>query len=136
MWVLGRPPATEPGLMVSVMVASANAAVDAISAAGGEIVRPVDEPTCASPTPPPAQPTSPRACAGRPCPTTPASRVAPPVGISLPPPPRWPKRDHDCFSDHGVGYGGRPDRSGHQPAPLSYRLTSGQPRPHYQLWRI
>ncbi|MBJ7603834.1 MAG: VOC family protein [Candidatus Dormibacteraeota bacterium] len=43
MWVLGRPAATEPGLMVSVMVASARAAVAAISAAGGEIVRPVDE---------------------------------------------------------------------------------------------
>ncbi len=43
MWVLGRPPATEPGLMVSVMVASASAAVAAIKAAGGEIVRQVDE---------------------------------------------------------------------------------------------
>lgn len=43
MWVLGRPPATEPGLVVSVMVASASAAVDAIRRAGGEIVRSVDD---------------------------------------------------------------------------------------------
>lgn len=43
MWVLGRPPATEPGLVVSVMVASASAAVDAIRGAGGEIVRSVDD---------------------------------------------------------------------------------------------
>ncbi len=43
MWVLGRPAATEPGLVVSVMVASASAAVAAIKAAGGEIVQPVDE---------------------------------------------------------------------------------------------
>jgi predicted enzyme related to lactoylglutathione lyase len=42
MWVRGRPPATEPGLMVSVMVADAAAVVAAILAAGGEIVRPVD----------------------------------------------------------------------------------------------
>jgi uncharacterized protein len=37
-WVLGRPPATEPGLMVYVMVASADAAVEAVEAAGGQIV--------------------------------------------------------------------------------------------------
>ena len=42
-WVLGRRPATEPGLMMSIMVADANAAVTAIGAAGGEIVRPVDQ---------------------------------------------------------------------------------------------
>lgn len=42
-WVLGRRPATEPGLVVSIMVADANAAVTAIGAAGGEIVRPVDQ---------------------------------------------------------------------------------------------
>jgi uncharacterized protein len=42
-WVLGRPPAAEPGLMVSVMVASASAAVEAIVRAGGQIVRPVDD---------------------------------------------------------------------------------------------
>jgi predicted enzyme related to lactoylglutathione lyase len=38
-WVLGRPPAAEPGLMVYVMVASAAAAMDAVVSAGGEIVR-------------------------------------------------------------------------------------------------
>jgi uncharacterized protein len=41
-WVVGRPPAAEPGLMVYIMVASAAAAVDAVVAAGGEIVQPVD----------------------------------------------------------------------------------------------
>jgi predicted enzyme related to lactoylglutathione lyase len=41
-WVLGRPVAAEPGLMVYIMVASAAAAVEAIVSAGGEIVRPVD----------------------------------------------------------------------------------------------
>jgi len=41
-WVLGRPPATEPGLMVYIMVADAAAAVEAAVAAGGEIVRPID----------------------------------------------------------------------------------------------
>jgi len=41
-WVLGRPPAREPGLMVYVMVANARTAVKAIESAGGEIVRPVD----------------------------------------------------------------------------------------------
>lgn len=41
-WVLGRPIATEPGLMIYIMVGSAAAAVDAIVSAGGEIVKPVD----------------------------------------------------------------------------------------------
>jgi len=41
-WVLGRPVATEPGLMVFIMVASAAKAVEAIKAAGGEIVHHVD----------------------------------------------------------------------------------------------
>lgn len=41
-WVLGRLPASEPGLLVYIMVADAAAAVDAVVAAGGEIVRPVD----------------------------------------------------------------------------------------------
>src|ERR1700737_4172603 len=40
-WVLGRPIAAEPGLMVYIMVGSAAAAVDAIVSAGGEIVEPV-----------------------------------------------------------------------------------------------
>lgn len=41
-WVLGRPPAAEPGLMVYIMVASCAAAVDAVVSAGGEIVQPID----------------------------------------------------------------------------------------------
>ncbi len=41
-WVLGRPIAAEPGLMVYIMVGSAAAAVEAIISAGGEIVKPVD----------------------------------------------------------------------------------------------
>lgn len=42
MWVLGRKPATDAGLIVSIMVADATAACEAIVAAGGVIVRPVD----------------------------------------------------------------------------------------------
>jgi len=41
-WVLGRPPASEPGLMVYIMVGSAAAAVAAVVSAGGEIVEPVN----------------------------------------------------------------------------------------------
>src|ERR1700674_1572360 len=41
-WVLGRPVAAEPGLMVYIMVASAADAVEAIRSAGGEIVHQVD----------------------------------------------------------------------------------------------
>ena len=41
-WVLGRPAAAPPGLMVYIMVGSAAAAVAAIKSAGGEIVKPVD----------------------------------------------------------------------------------------------
>lgn len=41
-WVLDRTPSTDPGLMIYVMVADAAAAVDAVLAAGGEIVEPVD----------------------------------------------------------------------------------------------
>jgi predicted enzyme related to lactoylglutathione lyase len=41
-WVLGRPVAAEPGLMVYIMVASAATAIDAVRSAGGEIVDPVD----------------------------------------------------------------------------------------------
>jgi uncharacterized protein len=40
-WVTGRPPATEPGLMLYIMVDDAAAAVDAVVAAGGEIVQPI-----------------------------------------------------------------------------------------------
>jgi uncharacterized protein len=41
-WVLGRPPAAEPGLLVYIMVASAAAAIEAVTSAGGEIVQAVD----------------------------------------------------------------------------------------------
>ena len=40
-WVLGRPPATAPGLMVYVMVDSVAATLDLIVASGGEIVQPI-----------------------------------------------------------------------------------------------
>jgi uncharacterized protein len=40
-WVTGRPPSTEPGLPFYVMVDDATAAVEAVSAAGGEIVQPI-----------------------------------------------------------------------------------------------
>jgi len=40
-WVVGRPPATEPGLMVYIMVNSVAATVDAVLANGGEIVQPI-----------------------------------------------------------------------------------------------
>ena len=41
-WVPGHPPSTDPGLIVSIMVASAAKTIEAIIAAGGEIVRPVN----------------------------------------------------------------------------------------------
>lgn len=41
-WVLGRPVAAEPGLMIYIMVASAAKAIEAIQSAGGEIVHQVD----------------------------------------------------------------------------------------------
>jgi predicted enzyme related to lactoylglutathione lyase len=40
-WVLGRPPAAQPGLMVYVMVDSVSATLEAIVALGGEIVQPI-----------------------------------------------------------------------------------------------
>ena len=40
-WVLGRPPATAPGLMVYIMVDSVAATLDLIIAHGGEIVQPI-----------------------------------------------------------------------------------------------
>jgi predicted enzyme related to lactoylglutathione lyase len=40
-WVLGRPPSTQPGLLVYIMVDSVAATVDAIVANGGEIVQPI-----------------------------------------------------------------------------------------------
>jgi predicted enzyme related to lactoylglutathione lyase len=41
-WVRGRPQASEPGLLIYVMVADAAAAVEAVIAAGGQIVQPID----------------------------------------------------------------------------------------------
>ena len=40
-WVLERPPMTDPGLLVFIMVASAATTIEAIIAAGGTIVHPV-----------------------------------------------------------------------------------------------
>lgn len=40
-WVLGRSPASEPGLLVYVMVDSVAATLDVIVANGGEIVQPI-----------------------------------------------------------------------------------------------
>jgi predicted enzyme related to lactoylglutathione lyase len=40
-WVLGRPPASTPGLLFYVMVDSVAATIDAIVANGGEIVQPI-----------------------------------------------------------------------------------------------
>jgi uncharacterized protein len=40
-WVLGRPPLTQPGLLVYVMVDNVAATLDAIVANGGEIVQPI-----------------------------------------------------------------------------------------------
>jgi uncharacterized protein len=40
-WVLGRPPAAAPGLLIYVMVDSVEATVDAIVTNGGEIVQPI-----------------------------------------------------------------------------------------------
>jgi uncharacterized protein len=40
-WVLGRPPSTEPGLLIYIMVDSIEASVQAVIANGGEIVQPI-----------------------------------------------------------------------------------------------
>jgi predicted enzyme related to lactoylglutathione lyase len=40
-WVLGRPPAAKPGLLLYVMVDSVAATLDTIVANGGEIVQPI-----------------------------------------------------------------------------------------------
>ena len=40
-WVLDRPPAAQPGLLVYIMVDSVTATIDSIVANGGEIVQPV-----------------------------------------------------------------------------------------------
>jgi hypothetical protein len=40
-WVLGRPPASQPGLMVYIMVDSVAESIDKVMAAGGTIVQPM-----------------------------------------------------------------------------------------------
>ena len=40
-WVTGRPPSTEPGLLLYVMVDSVAATIDAVVSQGAEIVQPV-----------------------------------------------------------------------------------------------
>jgi predicted enzyme related to lactoylglutathione lyase len=40
-WATGRPPSTEPGLLIYVMVDSVAATIDAVVAQGAEIVQPV-----------------------------------------------------------------------------------------------
>ena len=40
-WVKGRPPSSQPGLLVYIMVNDAAAMIDTIVAAGGEIVQPI-----------------------------------------------------------------------------------------------
>lgn len=40
-WVLGRPPASEPGLLFYIMVDSVAASMDTVVSCGGEIVQPV-----------------------------------------------------------------------------------------------
>ena len=42
MWVTDRPPMREPGIIISIMVDDAAASVDKLTAAGAEIVRPLD----------------------------------------------------------------------------------------------
>jgi predicted enzyme related to lactoylglutathione lyase len=40
-WVLGRPPSETPGLLFYIMVDSVEKSVEAVKAAGGEIVQPI-----------------------------------------------------------------------------------------------
>ena len=40
-WTLGRPPASEPGLLIYIMVDSVAATLEAIVATGGQIVQPI-----------------------------------------------------------------------------------------------
>jgi predicted enzyme related to lactoylglutathione lyase len=40
-WVTGRPPSTQPGIMVYIMVDSVAATVDAVVAHGGQLVQPI-----------------------------------------------------------------------------------------------
>jgi uncharacterized protein len=40
-WVLGRPPATAPGLLIYIMVDDVAATIEAVIAQGGELVQPI-----------------------------------------------------------------------------------------------
>ena len=40
-WVLGRPPAAKPGILIYIMVDSVAATIDAVVTQGGEIVQPI-----------------------------------------------------------------------------------------------
>jgi len=40
-WILGRPPATTPGLLIYIMVDSVDKTVEAVVANGGEIAQPI-----------------------------------------------------------------------------------------------
>src|ERR1041385_8688139 len=40
-WVVGRKPATEPGVLIYIMVDSVSATIDAVIANGGEVVQPI-----------------------------------------------------------------------------------------------
>ena len=40
-WVVGRPPSSQPGLLLYIMVDSVAATVDAVIAHGGELVQPI-----------------------------------------------------------------------------------------------
>jgi predicted enzyme related to lactoylglutathione lyase len=40
-WVTGRPPAATPGLLIYIMVDNVAATIDAMVAAGGELVQPI-----------------------------------------------------------------------------------------------
>jgi uncharacterized protein len=40
-WILGRPPSSQPGLLLYIMVDSVAATLDAVVANGGEVVQPI-----------------------------------------------------------------------------------------------
>ena len=40
-WTVGRPPSTEPGLLIYIMVDSVAATIEAVIAHGGELVQPI-----------------------------------------------------------------------------------------------
>src|ERR1700730_1095376 len=44
-WVVGRPPTTEPGLLVFIVVDNVASTIDAIAQEGGEVVRSIGEQT-------------------------------------------------------------------------------------------